>query len=67
MKQVMNYHKDNGLLNMIRRTDPMIIGSIRQDKTFPTYGASFSLFDILPTSFASTIYWGGFRLYNIIF
>ncbi len=21
----MNYHKDNGLLNMIRRTDPMII------------------------------------------
>ena len=24
MKQVMNYHKDNGLLNMIRRTDPMI-------------------------------------------
>ena len=42
-------------------------GSIRQDKTFPTYGASFSLFDILPTSFASTIYWGGFRLYNIIF
>ena len=22
MKQVMNYHKDNGLLNMIRRTDP---------------------------------------------
>ena len=26
MKQVMNYHKDNGLLNMIRRTDPMIKG-----------------------------------------
>ena len=25
MKQVMNYHKDNRLLNMIRRTDPMII------------------------------------------
>ena len=25
MKQVMNYNKDNGLLNMIRRTDPMII------------------------------------------
>lgn len=25
MKQVMNCHKDNGLLNMIRRTDPMII------------------------------------------
>jgi hypothetical protein len=24
MKQVMNYNKDNGLLNMIRRTDPMI-------------------------------------------
>ncbi len=22
MKQVMNYHKDNGLLNMIRRPDP---------------------------------------------
>jgi len=26
MKQVMNYNKDNGLLNMIRRTDPMING-----------------------------------------
>ena len=26
MKQVMNYNKDNGLLNMIRRTDPMIKG-----------------------------------------
>ena len=25
MKQVMNCHKDNGLLNMIRRTDPMIL------------------------------------------
>ena len=25
MKQVMNCHKDNGLLNMIRRTDPMIM------------------------------------------
>ena len=25
MKQVMNYHKDNGLLNMIRRTAPMIV------------------------------------------
>ena len=24
MKQVMNYNKDNGLLNMIRRIDPMI-------------------------------------------
>ena len=24
MKQVMNYNKDNGLLNMIRRTDPKI-------------------------------------------
>ena len=24
MKQVMNYNKDNGLLNMITRTDPMI-------------------------------------------
>ena len=24
MKQVMNYNKDNGLLNMIRKTDPMI-------------------------------------------
>jgi hypothetical protein len=22
----MNYNKDNGLLNMIRRTDPMIMG-----------------------------------------
>jgi hypothetical protein len=29
MKQVMNYHKDNGLLNMIRRTDPMIKGYLR--------------------------------------
>ena len=28
MKQVMNYHKDNGLLNMIRRTDPMIVSPI---------------------------------------
>ena len=27
MKQVMNYNKDNGLLNMIRRTDPMIVKS----------------------------------------
>jgi len=27
MKQVMNYNKDNGLLNMIRRTDPMIVWS----------------------------------------
>ena len=25
MKQVMNYNKDNGLLNMIRRTGPMIV------------------------------------------
>ena len=25
MKQVMNYHKDNGLLNMIRRTNPCSI------------------------------------------
>ena len=33
MKQVMNYHKDNGLLNMIRRTDPMIMGS----ETFTDY------------------------------
>ena len=24
MKQVMNHNKNNGLLNMIRRTDPMI-------------------------------------------
>ena len=30
MKQVMNYHKDNGLLNMIRRTDPMIVEFRRQ-------------------------------------
>jgi hypothetical protein len=28
MKQVMNYHKDNGLLNMIRRADPMIINDV---------------------------------------
>ena len=25
MKQVMNHNKDNGLLNMIRRTDTMIL------------------------------------------
>ena len=25
MKQVINHNKDNGLLNMIGRTDPMII------------------------------------------
>ena len=31
MKQVMNYNKDNGLLNMIRRTDPMINGNTRID------------------------------------
>ena len=29
MKQVMNYNKENGLLNMIRRTDPMIVFRIR--------------------------------------
>ena len=38
MKQVMNYNKDNGLLNMIRRTDPMIKGKKYfyngKDKTF---------------------------------
>jgi len=34
MKQVMNYHKDNGLLNMIRRTDPMII--TKEKNTFIT-------------------------------
>ena len=31
MKQVMNCHKDNGLLNMIR-TDPMIINLVSKDK-----------------------------------
>ena len=30
MKQVMNCHKDNGLLNMIRRTDPMISSKRRK-------------------------------------
>ena len=30
MKQVMNYNKDNGLLNMIRRTDPMIVKMITE-------------------------------------
>ena len=30
MKQVMNCHKDNGLLNMIRRTDPMIMLMVRK-------------------------------------
>ena len=37
MKQVMNYNKDNGLLNMIRRTDPMITGhadNVRALKVF---------------------------------
>ena len=29
MKQVMNHNKDNGLLNMIRRTDTMIFISLR--------------------------------------
>ena len=36
MKQVMNYHKNNGLLNMIGRTDPMITRknlSIRQENS----------------------------------
>ena len=47
MKQVMNCHKDNGLLNMIRRTDPMItklektMGCLRASdedmKTFKTF------------------------------
>ena len=32
MKQVMNCHKDNGLLNMIRRTDPMITQNSDQGK-----------------------------------
>ena len=31
MKQVMNYHKDNGLLNMISRTDPMIFSFSAND------------------------------------
>ena len=56
--------------NNPKRKSPYInprIGSCYQDKAFPTTGASFSLFDILPTSFVSTIYWGGLRLYNIIF
>ena len=31
MKQVMNYNKENGLLNMIRRTDPMIKTLVSSD------------------------------------
>ena len=37
MKQVMNCHKDNGLLNMIRRTDPMI-NNICSDIIESTFG-----------------------------
>ena len=33
MKQVMNCHKDNGLLNMIRRTDPMITINYRENNS----------------------------------
>ena len=40
MKQVMNYNKDNGLLNMIRRTDPMIVktGAVEQITHYYPYG-----------------------------
>ena len=40
MKQVMNYNKDNGLLNMIRRTDPMISDNMIGDVStgFKNYG-----------------------------
>lgn len=31
----MNYHKDNGLLNMIRRTDPMINDPISPKRNIP--------------------------------
>ena len=34
MKQVMNYHKDNGLLNMIRRTDPIFFNFALQISNF---------------------------------
>ena len=37
MKQVMNYHKDNGLLNMIRRTDPMIIALAEKSPNVTPY------------------------------
>jgi hypothetical protein len=33
MKQVMNHNKDNGLLNMIRRTDTMIFDFICKSMT----------------------------------
>ena len=38
MKQVMNCHKDNGLLNMIRRTDPMINPMINYSLPSSGYG-----------------------------
>ena len=31
MKQVINHNKDNGLLNMIGRTDPMITELMQQE------------------------------------
>jgi hypothetical protein len=34
----MNYHKDNGLLNMIRRTDPKIIRKEEKRPMRTTYG-----------------------------
>ena len=49
MKQVMNYNKDNGLLNMIRRTDPMIVKMITEPSPWskcrlsPCYMPSLSL------------------------
>jgi hypothetical protein len=56
MKQVMNYHKDNGLLNMIRRTDPMIKrdGSIGgdmavlhyYDKKYPNNHINYAIYTL---------------------
>ena len=49
MKQVMNYNKDNGLLNMIRRTDPMIDGSLQ--KYSPSTGIISILSNEMPSDY----------------
>ena len=38
----MNYNKDNGLLNMIRRTDPMIKLSIRRLRCSSRFSSLFT-------------------------
>ena len=40
MKQVMNYNKDNGLLNMIRRTNPMIAKKKTSKRLHSAMGAA---------------------------